>query len=221
MRAIIKHKGRPIIIHFHNKIINLPYPKNVKKIIHYHSEPTKVRLKVPNDYYKLVLNQYHCTLPQYKKCNDIVRNFYNNNKEIIFNDKIKVGYYPSTILRENQYYDKGFLPTTKILFKLKRKYPNVIFDIAHKISYKQCMTRKRDCHILIDECVTGSFHKTTIEGLMLGCNVIVHINSKINKIHNKLYSQTLPVCDTKIGKLEETLEELLQMPKEVFGEEGI
>jgi hypothetical protein len=221
MRTIIKHKDRSIIIHFHNKIVKLPYPKNVKKIIHYHSEPTKVHLRVPNDYHKLVLNQYHCTLPPYKKCNSIVRNFYNNNRDIIFNDKIKVGYFPSTILRENQYYDKGFLPTTKVLFKLKRKYPDVIFDIGHKISYKECMKRKRDCHILIDECITGSFHKTTIEGLMLGCNVIVCINDKINKIHKKLYGQTLPVCNTKIGKLEDRLKELLQMPKEVLEKKAL
>ena len=214
---INKYKNYKIILHFHNKYIDLPFlhSNNIKKIIHYHSEPdkNKVSLNPPSDFYKLVLNQYHCTLPQYSNCH-IVRNFFNYNQEIIFNNKIKIGFYPSTIISHNQYYDKGFIETKPIFTHLSKLFPNVIFDLQYNLSYQECINAKKDCHIIIDECKTGSFHKTTLEGIMLGSIVIVNINKNINNIHKKLYKQTLPIIKSDLLSLQDTIISLIKMNKE-------
>ena len=212
-----KYKDDKVIVHFHNKYLksSLLNQKNVKKIIHYHSEPPRVMLSVPRDYYRLVLNQYHCNLNEYRGCH-IVRNSFYNDKKIIFNNKIKIGYYPSTIKSHNKYYDKGYSETLQILYKVFKKHPNVIIDVKHGISYEECINRKRDCHILIDECKTGSFHKTTLEGLSLGCIVIVNISKELVDIHKKLYDRELPVVNTDFSRLEYTLDILLSSKKSLL-----
>ena len=85
------NSNNKIIIHFHNDIVPIPNSNNIKKIIHYHSQPEPYydNLNVDNTFKKLVLNQYHCLLPEYKGCK-IVRNFFYNNNPIIFNKKIKI-----------------------------------------------------------------------------------------------------------------------------------
>jgi len=210
---INKNSNNKIIIHFHNEkllIIN----SNIKQIIHYHSEPTIVNLKINNTFEKLVLNQYHCLLPQYKECK-IVRNFFNNINPIIFNKKIKIGFYPSTITRKNKYFDKGYIETKPILDNIKNFFgENIIVEILYNIPYDVCIKKKSDCHIIIDECKTGSFHKTTIEGLMLGCIVFVHISANLKNIHKELYNQSLPVINTKLDTLEEKLKKIISLGKD-------
>jgi len=217
-----KYKDEKVIVHFHNNYLKSPLlnQKNVKKIIQYHSEPFRVNLKVPSDYYRLVLNQYHCTLKEYSGCH-IVRNSFYNDKKIVFNKKIKIGYYPSTIVEQNKYYDKGYPETLQVLYRILKKHPNIIIDVKHGISYNECINRKRDCHILIDECKTGSFHKTTLEGLSLGCLVIVNISKKIVDIHKKLYGKELPVINTYFNRLEYVLDVLLSSQKSLLEEMAI
>ena len=207
-----------IIIHFHNHIINIPKLNNIKKIIHYHSEPSNVTLNIDNTFKKLVLNQYHCLLPEYKNCT-IVRNFFHYNKPIIFNKKIKIGFYPSVIERKNQYYDKGYVETKPILDKIKKLFgENIIVEIMHNIPYNLCIEKKSDCHIIIDECKTGSFHKTTIEGLMLGTIVYVNISNKLIQVHENLYKKILPVINTSLNNLEENLKNTILLGKEKIEE---
>lgn len=214
------NENKKIIIHFHNNFTNhqLFNNVNIMKIIHYHSEPTNSDITIlPKTTKlvdkKLVLNQYHCTLDIYEDC-EIVRNFFNWKAEPIFNTKtIKIGYSPSVTKSINKYYDKGYLETVSILGRTTQKY-DVIVDIIVNKSYSECINRKKDCHIIIDECKTGSFHKCTIEGLMLGSLVFVNINENINKIHIKEYGQTLPVINCDLTNLENKLEEYIGFGKD-------
>ena len=210
------------IIHFNNKSIrnNKLNSKNIYKIVHYHSDPDFVCLNENNINVKLVLNQYHCTLPHYKDCK-IVRNYFNYISNPIFNNQIKIGFYPSKIRVLNKYNDKGFKETCNVFNKLSKLYPDVIFDIGHSMNYVDCINRKKDCHIVIDECKTSSFHKSTIEGLMLGCNVVVNINKDIQNIHMNLYGQTLPVTNSDINNLEESLIQLINKGKKQLEEDAI
>lgn len=216
-KILIKHKNDNIILHFHNLKFELDIFKNLnlKKIIQYHSEPSKkVDLKVDNSFTKLTLNQYHCLLKEYNKCS-IVRNFFNYDNPIIFNQKIKIGYFPSVIKAVNKYYDKGFVETVPILNKINENLKDkVIIDIGYSLTYDECINRKKDCHIIIDECKTGSFHKTTIEGLMLGCIVLVYISEDLCKKHLNLYSKELPIINTNLIELENKIIELILLGKE-------
>jgi hypothetical protein len=208
------NSNNKIIIHFHNKILPISNSNNIKKIIHYHSEPSNVNLSIDNTFKKLVLNQYHCLLPEYKGCK-IVRNFFNYKNPIIFNQKIKIGFYPSVIKPYNKYFDKGYTETKPILDNIQNFFgENIIVEILYGIPYDVCIEKKSECHIIIDECKTGSFHKSTIEGLMLGCIVIVNITDKLENIHKQLYNNTLPVINTKLNILEEKLKEIILLGKD-------
>jgi len=208
------HKNYLIIVHFHNFFVNFKNFNNVIKIIHYHSEPWAVYLDNDNIFNeKIVLNQYHCLLSEYQNCK-IVRNFFNYNKPIIFNEKIKIGFYPSTIKNHNKYFDKGYIETKEILENIKKFFgDSIIVEILHSIPYETCIEKKSDCHIIIDECKTGSFHKSTIEGLVLGSVVFVYISSELENKHKILYNKTLPVINTNLITLEEKLKEIILLGK--------
>lgn len=220
-------ENKKIIIHFHNKFINhnIFENQNIRKIIHYHSEPSNpsITLFPENNRFvdaKLVLNQYHCTLNSYNDC-EPVRNFFNWNPEPIFNEnKITIGYSPSVTRSVNRFWDKGYSETVLILNKIKEKYDVEIKIITNR-PYNECINIKKECHIIIDECKTGSFHKCTIEGLMLGAVVFVNINEKINQRHIKEYGKTLPVVNCDLINLQNKLEEYINLGKERLEEIAI
>lgn len=219
---INKHSNEIVIVHFHNKIINLNTINNkinLKTIIQYHSEPIKVDLNVKTNY-KLVLNQYHCLLKEYENCG-IVRNFFSYDKPIHFNNKIKIGYYPSIIKKENLYYDKGYNETIKILNNIKREFKEIQIEIMNGIPYDECINRKSSCHITIDECKTGSFHKSTIEGIITGSVVFVYISPELEKKHFFLYNKKLPVVNTPMNLLEQKLKNYIILGKEKLEEIAI
>jgi len=216
-KLITSNKNKKIIIHFHNNIVNLDIENieeyNIKKIIQYHSEPIKTNLEVDNTYTKLVLNQYQCLLPEYKDY-IIVRNYFTTNKPIVFNNIIKIGFYPSLLNSVNKYADKGFQETVPILNRLKSYFGNnIIVEVLFKLDYNECIKKKSDCHIIIDECKTGSFHKSTIEGLVLGSIVFVYISDNLQAFHNKIYKRTLPVVNVSLDNLEEKLKETILLGK--------
>ena len=210
---ITSNDDKSVIMHFHNLKYDAEYLElpHVKKIIHYHSEPSRVMLNIDDDYKKIVLNQYHCTLPEYENC-EPVRNVFDYQESIVFNDKIKIGYYPSTTIRQNQYYDKGYDKTVPILRRIKEKYGDqIIIDIGTGMPYNKYIDRKKDCHILIDECVTGSYHKSTIESLVMGTIVFCWMTDALVEKNNKIYGRIPPVINAKIDDLETKLIEHIDM----------
>ena len=208
-------ENKIIIVHFHNMVVDHPIFINdrIKKIIHYHSEPTNENISYENGIKtKLVLNQYHCLLDEYKDCN-IVRNFFNWNADPVFyKNKIKISFSPSIIKEKNVYWDKGYSETISILGKIRQKH-GVLIDVIINTSYANCINRKKDSHIIIDECKTGSFHKCTVEGLILGAVVFVNINEDLMNKHKKEYGQLLPIVNCDMNSLEKKLEEHILLGK--------
>jgi hypothetical protein len=151
-------------------------------------------------------------LNEYKNC-ELVRNIlYLPDFEKTFYEKIKIAYFPSTIRRHNQYYDKGSTQTLPILKRLAEKY-DIRVEVGHSIPYQECIKRKKDAHIIIDECITGSFHKTTLEALVMQAIPVVWISEALVNKHLDLYKRTLPVVNTKISNLEMALSSLIEMGK--------
>jgi hypothetical protein len=97
----------------------------------------------------------------------------------------------------------------------------VSIDIITNTPYDKCIERKRDAHIIIDECKTGSFHKCTIEGLNLGSVVFVNISDKINEVHKKKYKRLLPVHNCTIENLESNMIELINKGKKYIEDEAL
>ena len=216
------------LIHFHNKFCPLPRIPNCQKVIQYHSEPKRAWIN-HNFARKLVLNQYHCTLPFYRSCEHIVRNTIDlkricpNWKKPQFCKKgIKIVYIPSILVRANEFHDKGYQETKPILERIQRKFPKKVrLVILKKVPYNKSIQEKREAHIVIDECKTGSFHKTSIEGLSFGAIVFAKLSLALQEKHMHLYGRLPPIENVGLDKLEDRLIEWVVKGKEAIEEEAI
>jgi hypothetical protein len=77
--------------------------------------------------------------------------------------------------RDHQLYwhGKGYDTTMRALERLAARFPlrlEVIRD--RQVSHAEALAMKRRAHIVIDECVTGSYHRNSLEGLATGCVVV-------------------------------------------------
>lgn len=205
------------VIHFHNKYFETTLPA----LIQYHSEPERCTRKYPkeetqcsldNTYYKTVISQYHATLPEYKEYN-VVRNiidFECDSYRVKPVNKIKIGYSPSILENRGKYYNKGYQETKKILENINKKH-GIEFDIITNVPLNECLRRKSNCNIIIDECVTGSFHRSGLEGLALGKLTICGLSNEVVKILSKASNtEILPFLNVFIGDLENKLVEMVE-----------
>ena len=217
------------IIHLHNKYLKIDNVKSERQLIQFHSEPFNCDINCLLQT-KLVLNQYHSTLQVYKDaCNFTVKNtcdpynyMPNFSQPIFCKDKIKIVYIPSTTKRHNTYADKGFEETVTILKKIFEKYSNIVnIIIKTGITYCESIMEKIDAHIVIDECKTGSFHKTSIEGLTFGSIVFANISEELQKELLKKEKVLIPIENVKIDELEASLEEWILKGKDKIEEVAI
>lgn len=185
------------IIHFHNRFVQHHKPS----LMQYHSPVGDV----DRDYRgpKFVLGQYHATLPAYKDiCQGIVRNIidyecplYKPNYDI---DKIRIGFSPTEKFSRGArgWESKGHLETVDILEQVKRKYPQIEYDLMYEIPFDECIVRKSKCNIIIDECVTTSYHRNALEGLALGKLTICSLGDEVQQIFKKLSgSNYIPISN--------------------------
>lgn len=167
------------LIHFHNKFS--PGRPKQPAVIQYHSEPHRCDLHAPCR--RLVLNQYHQLLSEYSGAT-VVRNVINwldwELPRYGRPTQYRIGYSPSITHRVNQYYDKGFEATTSILAALEAEDRYEV-DIITNVDLETCIARKSFCHLIIDECVTGSFHRSGLEGLALGRPTIAYLSPELTK----------------------------------------
>ena len=225
------HLGKLNILHFHNLSYNID-PRlyevyKIKQIIQYHSEPigNKAMLSSPIRN-KFVIAQYHMTLLEYQNCK-VVRNLIDLTRPAysyeysIKDDVIRVGFSPSVLDRRNHYYDKGAQETYNIFQMLKQKYPTKFdFDLIHNVEYNECLMRKAKCDIIIDECKTGSYHRSGLEGLALGKVTICKLSDELVNKFKEIYGYEIPFINVDITKLMSTLETLINIPKSELFEKG-
>ena len=210
------------IYHLHNLDINT---FGRPKVLQYHSEPHMVSLKPVGVSKKLVISQYHATLPEFSNC-DIVRNvidFNTTEYEIKRIDKkVRIGYSPSRTTKMGQWHDKGYGQTVNILNKIRSKYPTQVeIDIITGVALPECIRRKSLCNILIDECVTASYHRSGLEGLALGKVTICSFSQKVEQVFLKSSDSHInPFMNVWIDSLEEKLDELIKLGPEWLCVEG-
>ena len=71
------------------------------------------------------------------------------------------------------WHSKGYETTMRVLDQLATRFAlrlEVIRD--RQISHAESLAMKRRANIVIDECVTGSYHRNSLEGLATGCVVV-------------------------------------------------
>jgi hypothetical protein len=130
----------------------------------------------------VVVGQYQTVLPEFKGWAVIPnplplweKRFQPGEKTqvltICYTPSTKHGSFPSD--HYLYWHAKGYSATMEILGKVAAKFPlrlEVIRD--HHIPHSEALEMKRRAHIVIDECVTGGYHRNSLEGLAAGCVVI-------------------------------------------------
>ena len=84
-------------------------------------------------------------------------------------DHIRIAYSPSNKILTG-WDSKGYGETSEALYAVQAE--DVDIDIIMGVPLEECLRRKSTAHIVIDECVTGSYHGNSIQGLALGCVMI-------------------------------------------------
>lgn len=170
------------LVHFHRTV----YPFEIKdkpSLIQFHSPPQGYKPGTTLSSFngrKLVIAQYQ---PRFYTDALIVPNLID-----IWDDlytpmeksyaKIKI-FYSWATEKKGSWGDKGRNQTLSILNRLQLKYGNRIeVKVMNNSPYLVCMEEKREAHICIDECVTGSYHLQSLEGCAIGAVTINHIDNK-------------------------------------------
>ena len=113
------------------------------------------------------------------------------------------------------WHGKGYSETMGALRLMQRKH-GVRIEASgdSRVSHAEALAMKRRSHVVIDECVTGSYHRNSLEGLAAGC-VVVNGLGLLPGVPELLrycagFARTIPfeVCD--IGHLGSTLEGLAE-----------
>lgn len=110
---------------------------------------------------------------------------------------------------------KGFRTTTQALERLATRLPLQVASTAQgQVSHAQALAMKRSAHIVIDECVTGSYHRNSLEGLAYGC-VTVNGLGQLPEIERLFLdvagADTSPFVRADLDKLEDVLETLVML----------
>jgi predicted O-methyltransferase YrrM len=130
----------------------------------------------------LVVGQYQATLPEFAGW-QVVPNpvptwepAYRPERKP---DVVTICYTPSgrheryPIGHRLYWHGKGYHSTMQVLRRLAASMPVRLEVVADRqVSHADALAMKRRAHIVIDECVTGSFHRNSLEGLAAGCVVI-------------------------------------------------
>ena len=161
-RAIIAAK--PVITMAHNYIWNV--------------DETFVRSGQPG----VVVGQYQATLPEFAGWTAVPNPVplweaaYTPEPK---GDRVTIAYTPSG--RHEAYpeghrlywHGKGYETTMRVLDRLAARRPIDVVAVRERLlSHAEALAAKRRAHIVIDECVTGSYHRNSLEGLACGAVVV-------------------------------------------------
>ena len=74
------------------------------------------------------------------------------------------------------------------------------------------LAAKKNAHVVIDECVTGGYHKSSLEGLSVGAFTICYLTEDMQNLIKKITgSNELPWINSTIENLYQTLEDAMRL----------
>jgi len=123
------------------------------------------------------------------------------------------------------WHSKGFETTSRILEKLAEKFDvNLEIVAAGQVSHTAALAMKCRSHIVIDECVTGSYHRNSLEGLAAAAVVVNGLGKlpEITRILKKCAGKKArsPFVCAALEDLEKILEMLLRRGTERLEADG-
>ena len=213
-RSVLQDK--PVIVMAHN------YMANVDNSL------------VLEGYPGLVVGQYQATLPEFDGWSAVPNpmslweekyNLSQKNSDvtIVYTPACKDGSYP--IGHARYWHAKGYDATMRILDRLAARLP-IRIEVARDgfVPHAEAMAMKRRAHIVIDECVTGSYHRNSLEGLAAGC-VVVNGVGLLSGIPEMLRycaggATDMPFICSDLASLEDILELLAGLGPKVLEAHG-
>ncbi len=182
----------------------------------------------------VVVGQYQATLEEFKNW-AIVPNpipFWETDYQPeIKPDQITICYTPSGKHEKHPcehrlyWHSKGYATTMRILEKLAKQFPIKLEVIGDRqISHAESLAMKRRSHIVIDECVTGSYHRNSLEGLAGGAVVVngLGILPKVSDVLRYCAGERAenPFVSATLENLEEVLTRLIESGRENLVRKG-
>ena len=213
--------GKTDLIHNHNMLSHWEFKA---QLIQFHSEPFRTDWNVGMP--KLVIPQWPAFFHEYAGAN-LARNpidlYSSEFLPRFFQKKIRIGYSPSINHQKSLWHDKGYEETINILNGLKLRYPaDIELDIIHGVSLNECLERKANCNIFIDEVKTGSYHRSGLESLAMGILTICSINKNVEELLFKVSgSNRNPFVNVNMSNLEEKLLELIDLGMDIISAVGL
>ena len=113
---------------------------------------------------------------------------------------------------------KGTSFIEKAIEELKERGVKIQYKRIHKLSHDKALELYRNCDIIIDQVLIGSFGLLSVEGMALGKPVCVYL---LDEIIEK-YHPDIPLINVNIDNLGQKLEYLINNPKEriAIGKKG-
>lgn len=180
------------VVHHNN--IPIGVLPDVPQLLQYHSEPALVDLEWSGP--RFTLAQYHQFLPEYDGAQvlrnpvDIWDEQYTRQWPRPDDDLIRVAYTPSLCNDpacprcghkvRTPYNDKGY---THVLETMRRvgSHPRIRFLVVHARPRLDAVRVKAWADIVIDDVVTGSYHRSGLEGLASGSVVVCMLNEPLQR----------------------------------------
>lgn len=132
---------------------------------------------------------------------------------------LRIGYAPSNFrsARASRWDTKGYPETAKLLRRtldrLRRAGLAVELDLITQVPHQECIARKAQCDVFIDDLVTGSYHLNTLESLAQGCATLTHLDGRIQTVLRELLGRTdFPALDVRLESLPAVLERFARQP---------
>ena len=183
----------------------------------------------------LVVGQYQAVLPEFKSWNIVANPLDYTSCDYIDrkkNSDITICYTPSG--KHEQYpanhrlywHGKGYKSTMAILERLAKRYKIELLVVQDRqLSHHEVLEMKKRSHIVIDECVTGSYHRNSLEGLASGCVVVngIGLLPGVEEAFKKCVDNVnldIPFIGCSLKNLEKTLTDLIESGPESLIEQG-
>ena len=190
---------------------------------------------VEQGYPGLVVGQYQATLPEFAGWTAVP------NPVPLWEAAFQPGDKPSTLGicytpsgRHERYagddrlywHSKGYDTTVRVLRELAEHFPIRVETLAEgPVSHAEALAMKRRSHIVVDECVTGSYHRNSLEGLAAGCVVVngMGLQPAIVEALGRCTGPGVPVpfVRASLGDLRDVLAALIVRGREALVADGL
>jgi len=221
------------VIHFHNWLdkestLMKPYRELLQQktaVLQFHSEPSVLQQAFPGrdlasreDLLTLVVAQkqarfYPLVIPV-PNALDINQAIFRQSKKHNDNRRLRVLYAPTDKKSYQNYRDscrgKGYQETRSILKKLDAE-GIIEACIVSDMNWQVLAELRRTCDVVIDECVTGGYHLSSLESLAQGCVTLAMLDEITHSLLVSISGskkEDLPWINCQVSRLEKELTEL-------------